>query len=258
MSCPEVLRTQAFIDGEVAEAEAAAAERHIEGCAECQAFCVDAANLSDAIREHASRHAAPAHLRSRVAAALQAEEVVSLDDARARRSSAGPRRSGFWRGAFSGAGVTGLAAGLAVLAVQPPSPSTLVDQVTAAHTSALMSGRAISVVSSDHHTVKPWFAGKIDLSPPVRDFADQGFKLTGGRLDKVGRAPAAVVVYQHGRHQVELFVWSDRGASLPAHAVRHGYHAMFWKSGDLDFAAVSDTSTSELANFVDLVRSEPE
>lgn len=255
MSCPERLRTQAFIDGEVVEAEATAAERHIEGCAECQAFCADAANLSDAIREHATRHAAPAHLRRRVEAALRADGVPNLDAARARRRGG---RSGFWRGAFSGAGITGLAAGLAILAVQPPSPSDLVEQVTTAHTQALMSGRTISVVSSDHHTVKPWFAGKIDLSPPVRDFADQGFKLTGGRLDKVGRTPAAVVVYQHGRHQVEIFVWSDRGSSLPAHGVRHGYHAMFWKAGDLDFAAVSDTATPELAKFVDLVRSEPE
>lgn len=253
MSCPELLRTQAFIDGEVAGAEAAAAERHIEGCAECQAFVVDAATLSDAIRTHATRHTAPADLRRRVEAALQAEGVVSLDEARARRP-----RSGFWRGALSGAGITGLAAGLAVLALQPPSPTTLVDQVTTAHTRALMSDQTIEVVSSDHHTVKPWFAGKIDLSPPVHDFADEGFKLTGGRLDKVGRQPAAVVVYQHGLHEVELFVWKDQGASPPPHALRHGYHVMSWKQGDLAFAAVSDAATPELAKFVDLVRSEQE
>jgi anti-sigma factor RsiW len=121
-----------------------------------------------------------------------------------------------------------------------------------------MSGRVIAVASSDHHTVKPWFAGRIDISPPVRDFASEGFKLTGGRLDKAGGAPAAVVVYQHGRHEVDLFVWADRGSSLPAHIVRHGYHAMFWKSGDLNFAAVSDTAAPELARFVQLVRAAPE
>jgi anti-sigma factor RsiW len=261
MSCPERLRTQAFIDGEVADAEAVSAERHIEGCEDCQAFCTDAAAVSDAIRSSATRHAAPADLRRRIAAALDAErlpdtgtyrgEVRQIGEVRARRSS-------FWRGAFGGAGVTGLAAGLAILAVQPPSPATLVDQVTVAHTRALMDGREIAVVSSDHHTVKPWFAGKIDLSPPVHDFTAQGFKLTGGRLDKVGGAPAAVLVYRHGRHEVALFVWSDRGASLPAQGVRRGYHTMFWKSGDLDFAAVSDTAPAELANFVQLVRSEAE
>jgi anti-sigma factor RsiW len=258
MSCPERLRTQAFIDGEVADAEAAAAERHIEGCVDCQAFCADAAGVSDAIRASASRHSAPAHLWRRVRASLETEGADDgselLRSAREKRAS---RRS-FWRGAFGGAGLTGLAAGLAVLAVQPPSAATLVDQVTQAHTKALMSGRTIAVASSDHHTVKPWFAGRIDLSPPVGDFPAQGFKLTGGRLDKVAGAPAAVLVYQHGRHQVELFVWSDRGASLPAQGVRRGYHTVFWKKGDLDFAAVSDTAAPELANFVELVRSEPE
>lgn len=256
MSCPERLRTQAFIDGEVADAEATAAERHIEGCADCQAFCADAASISDAIRTSATRHAAPADLRRRVLAMLD-DEAVDTPAAR-KVVDLRTRRRSFWRGAFGGAGITGLAAGLAVLAVQPPSPASLVDQVTLAHTRALMDGREIAVVSTDHHTVKPWFAGRIDLSPPVRDFAAQGFKLTGGRLDKVGRAPAAVVVYQHGRHQVALFVWNDRGATLPAQGVRHGYHAIFWKSGDLDFAAVSDTATSELAEFVQLVRSQPE
>lgn len=257
MSCPERLRTQAFIDGEVADAEAASAERHIEGCADCQAFCVDAASVSDAIRTSAPRYTAPDHLRRRVTMLLDAEPAPDAGARRRTSSDAGARRS-FWRGAFGGAGITGLAAGLAILAVQPPSPATLVDQVTVAHTRALMDGREIAVVSSDHHTVKPWFAGKIDLSPPVRDFAAQGFKLTGGRLDKVGRAPAAVLIYQHGRHEVALFVWSDRGGALPTQGVRRGYHAMFWKSGDLDFAAVSDTAPSELANFVQLVRSEPE
>ena len=256
MSCAELLHTQAFIDGEVVGSEAAAAERHIAGCAECQAFCAEAANLSDAIRTSATRHAAPDHLRRRVQARLAAEALPGED--RRGRPDVGLSRRSFWRGALGGAGVTALAAGLGVLAILPPSADTLADQVADAHTRALMSGRQIAVASSDHHTVKPWFAGRIALSPPVRDFAAEGFRLTGGRLDKVAGAPAAVVVYQHGRHQVALFVWADRGSPLPADGVRHGYHLMFWKARDLDFAAVSDTATPELANFVQLVRSQPE
>jgi len=252
MSCPETLRTQAFLDGEVLGDEAAAAERHIADCAECQAFCADVANLSDAIRSAAPRYAAPAGLRRRV------RNVLDAEDASRRAAARRPSRRTFWRGAFSGAGVTGLAAGLAVLAVQPPSAASLVDQVTAAHTRALMNDRAIAVASSDHHTVKPWFAGRIAISPPVKDFPAEGFKLAGGRLDKVAGSPAAVLVYQHGRHKVDLFVWADRGSSLPAAGVRHGYRSMFWKAGDLDYAAVSDTAAPELANFVRLVRSEPE
>jgi anti-sigma factor RsiW len=253
MPCPETLRTQAYIDGEVAGADAEAIERHIEGCADCQAFCADAATLSDTILRRLPRHAAPPTLRRRVKAMLDEEEQ--------RRAPARPRTpagASFWRGAFSGAGVTALAAGLAALTFLPPSAGTLADQVAVAHTAAMMRGRQIQVASTDHHTVKPWFAGRIAFSPPVADFTAQGFRLTGGRLDKVSGAPAAVVVYQHGKHEIDLFVWEDRGGALPATGLSHGYHSVFWKAGDLDFAAVSDTAASELASFANMVRAEPE
>ncbi|HUO11453.1 MAG TPA: zf-HC2 domain-containing protein [Caulobacteraceae bacterium] len=255
MSCAETLNTQAFIDGEVTGPDAEAIERHIEGCADCQAFCDDAAALNDAIRKRAPRYAAPAALRRRVEAMLDRESARRAP--RLFRSVSRPS-PGFWRGAFSGAGVTALAAGLAVFAFLPPSPSTLADQVTLAHTNAMMQGREIQVVSTDHHTVKPWFAGRLPLSPPVADFTAEGYKLVGGRLDKVGGAPAAVVVYRHGKHEIDLFVWADRGSPLPSAGLSHGYHSIFWKRQDLDFAAVSDTSTSELATFANLVRAEPE
>ncbi|MEW6596458.1 MAG: zf-HC2 domain-containing protein [Pseudomonadota bacterium] len=254
MSCAESLRTQAFIDGEIDGAEAESIERHIESCPECQAVCADAALVSDAMRAEASRYAAPESLRRRVQAALALDK--GYDPARAIRL---PRvERGFWSGLFSGAGVTALAAGVAGLMLLPPSAATLADAVVQAHTDALMRGREITVVSTDHHTVKPWFAGRIALSPPVVDFAAEGFKLVGGRLDKAAGAPAAVVVYRHGGHAIDLFVWADRGAALPAAAVSHGYRSIFWKRRDLDFAAVSDTSEPELAKFVQLVQAEPE
>ncbi len=121
-----------------------------------------------------------------------------------------------------------------------------------------MQGRTIEVVSSDHHTVKPWFAGRAPLSPPVADFAAEGFPLAGGRLDRIGAARAAVVVYRHGRHEIDLYAWPDRGQELPDEAIRRGYRLIFWKRGDLDFAAVSDAAEPELRQFVALVRSEPE
>jgi len=254
MPCPENLRTQAFIDGEVGGAEADEIERHIEACPDCQAFCADAATLSDGIRAQAPRFTAPDDLQARIKASLGAHSRPQS----ARDEPVRTVPPGFWRGVFSGAGVTALAAGLASVAVLPPSAATLADQVTEAHTTALAHQREIAVVSTDHHTVKPWFAGRVALSPPVADFATQGYKLVGGRVDRVGRSEAAVVVYQHGRHAIDLFVWADRGASLPDRALSHGYHAFFWKKHDLDFAAVSDTSAAELAIFADLVRAEPE
>jgi anti-sigma factor RsiW len=255
MTCAETLRTQAFIDGEALGAEADAAERHIATCAECQAVVADAAALSDRMRSVAVRHRAPAALRERILLALD-KEAARADETHA----APPRlhRPSFWFGLFGGAGVSGLIAATALLLILPPAASSLLDQITDAHTNALMAGRQIAVVSTDHHTVKPWFAGRIAVSPPVSDFAAQGYKLTGGRLDHVAGAPAAVVVYEHGKHEIDLFVWADRGAALPASGLRHGYHTIFWKRGDLDFAAVSDTAAPELEAFAQLVRAEPE
>jgi len=265
VACAELLHTQAFIDGELTGAEAEAAERHIAGCTRCQAFCEDAATLSDGIRAAAQRFTAPDRLQLRVRQAI-ADEAAAV---RAPRRASGWRgrlgqvgravRSGPFLGGFAGGvGASGLAAALLALAVLAPAPDTLADLIVRAHTNALMSGTTIQVVSSDHHTVKPWFAGRIDLSPPVHDFAAEGFKLTGGRLDKVDGAPAAVVVYQHGRHEIDLFVWADRRQVLPGGATRRGYNALCWKRQDLDFAAVSDMQPSELATFANLIRSAQE
>jgi len=249
MSCAETLRTQAYLDGALDGTAAAEAERHIEGCAECQTLSGEVAQLSDALRSDATRHRAPDALRGRIGASLDAED--------SRRVVPFVRR-GFWLGAASGAGVSAIAASVAVMLLLPPSAATLAQAITDDHTSALASGHLIQIASSNHHVVKPWFAGKVDVSPPAADFAAQGFPLTGGRVDEVAGTRAAVVVYRHGRHLIDLFVWPDRGSVLPGNATRHGYHVLFWKSGDLNFAAVSDTERHELEKFVGLVRSQPE
>ena len=252
MSCTELLRTQAFLDGELDEKASAEAEAHIRECPECQRFSATAAELSDALQRAPLRYHAPDDLRSRISAALDAEERAKIVPLSRRGWS------GFWLGATSGIGASALAAGFALVAMLPPSASSIADSVAEAHTRALMNGRTIQVVSSNHHTVKPWFAGRVPLSPPVADFATQGFLLAGGRVDQVANAQTAVVVYRHGKHEIDLFVWADRGSSLPYDTTVHGYHTMFWKKGDLDFAAVSDTDSGELHKFASLVRSEPE
>lgn len=246
MTCLELLRTQAFLDGELDSAAAAQAERHIESCAECQAFCADAATLSDAIRDQATRYVTPDLVRARIMKELKAESAKPT-----------PRR-GFWSGVAGGVGISALAAAIAFFAVLPPSAEMLAQSVTDAHTRAMMNGETIQVASSSHHTVKPWFAGRIALSPPVADFQNEGFTLTGGRIDKIAGHRAAVVVYSHGKHQIDLFVWADRGSNLPNESTSRGYHVVFWKKADLDFAAVSDTDKTELKKFVALVQAEPE
>jgi anti-sigma factor RsiW len=251
MTCQGLLRSQAYLDGELDGTAAAEAERHIEICPDCRAFSSDTALLSDAVKRKLVRHRASTHLRKRVLTGLDAErppaKVLSLRPGQ-----------GFWVGAAAGVGLSALAAGFAVLAILPPSAQTLAQSVADAHTEALMSGRTVEVASSSHHTVKPWFAGRVPLSPPVAEFSQKGFTLAGGRMAKVAGNSAAVVVYRHGRHEVDLFVWADAGSPLPKESVRHGYRLVFWKRGDLDFAAVSDIDDREMHKFAQLVQSEPE
>ncbi|MBS0365349.1 MAG: anti-sigma factor [Proteobacteria bacterium] len=249
MSCAEILRTQAWLDGELEGPPAQAAARHTESCAECQAFISSVADLSDALRKRVDPPRAPAGLRERVVRQIDVSGAVT---------PLVPRRR-FWQGAAAGSAITALAAGVFALFVALPQPAgRLAQAVTDAHTQAMMSDRNIEVVSSSHHTVKPWFAGRVAVSPPVTDFAQQGFTLLGGRVDEIDGVRAAVVVYRHGAHQVDLYVWEATGRRPGGEAVRHGYVSVFWRRGDLDFAAVSDVNEDELRRFVALVRSAPE
>lgn len=245
--CPEILRTQAWLDGELDETAAAEARRHADSCTACRAFVADTAAVSDAMRRGARRWTAPPHLRTRVSAAIAGES---------RRSRVNLKDANFWFGAAGGVGLSALAAAAVFLLLLPVSSATLVEAITDAHVSALMSHRAIAVVSSNHHTVKPWFAGRVEVSPPVADFGSQGFALAGGRIDHIAGVQTAVVVYRHGAHEIDLFAWGDKGTVLPREAVRHGYRTIFWKEGDLDLAAISDMDRGELTKFVQLVRTE--
>jgi len=244
MNCQESLRTQSYLDGELHGAEAEAAERHLESCIDCQALAVQAADLSDALRKSA-RYRAPESLRLRLAAGLDRETARK------------PAR-GFWYGAASGSGLTALAAGFALFILLPPSTATLAQSVADAHVRALTSGKMIMVASSNHHTVKPWLAEHAGISPPVSDFADAGFVLTGGRVDQVAGSRAAVSVYRHGNHQLDLFAWTDRGTPLPAPGINRGFRTRFWKSGDMDYAAVSDVDAAAFEKFSELAQQQRE
>jgi anti-sigma factor RsiW len=244
MNCTETLKTQSYLDGELDGGDAAAAERHLETCAECQALAAATADLSDALRK-AAHYRAPDMLRHRLMKQLDRET---------RRS---PARN-FWVGAASGGGLSALAAGFALFLLLPPTAATLSQSVVDAHTAALTGEKTIMVASSSHHTVKPWLAEHAGISPLVTDFAGQGFVLTGGRTDKVAGNRAAVAVYRHGNHEVDLFAWPDRGAKLPEPGMARGFRMTFWKSGDLNYAAVSDVDAAAFQKFVGLAQAQKE
>jgi anti-sigma factor RsiW len=157
-------------------------------------------------------------------------------------------------GALGGAGGTAIAATLAFLLLVPRFANPLLDELVSAHVRSLMPAHLIDVVSTDKHTVKPWFAGHTDVSPVVADFEAQGYRLIGGRADYLDHQRSAVVIYQHGAHVINVFSWAGNERALPVDTTRSGYHLAFWRDGDLNYCAVSDTGWDELWGLVRLLR----
>lgn len=236
--CGELrLLVQADHDGELDAAQAATLARHLDGCADCGWLRDDLAALSADIRAAGLREAAPPGLVRRFAPGVP------------------PARRG-WRVSRQ---LPGFAAGLALAAsvallllpragIEDPGAA-----VVAAHIRALQPGHLLDVPSGSQHTVRPWFAGKLDFAPPVPDFAAQGFPLAGGRLDYLEGRPVAALVYRRGLHVIDVFVWPQAGApEAPGFSASSGYNLAAWRQGGMAFRAASDMNREELADFVAL------
>ena len=261
MQCAESLRVQAYFDGEVDAVSAAEIERHADHCNECRTLLEDLQKVRTTLRRDVSYAAAPPKLRAQILQALDQEVaaspgVVEAPPAKSRTSRLPPvfRGRSFWTGAFSGIGGAAIAAAIAFFLVLPSVVSPLTDDLVSAHVRSLMPAHLIDVVSTDRHTVKPWFAGHADVSPVVADFESQGYRLVGGRADYIDHQRSAVVVYQHGPHVINVFTWAADTRRNPSNATRSGYHLAFWQQGDIQYCAVSDTGWDELLGLVRLLR----
>ena len=173
-----------------------------------------------------------------------------------------PKRIG-WRSSWAVAGIAAAAmVALAVLRLGPvvsrPSPDNLLAQeVLASHVRSLMANHLTDVPSSDQHTVKPWFNGKLDFSPPVKDLSGDGFPLVGGRLDYLEDRPVAALVYQRRKHFINLFIRPSDSGSGQKTVMRQGYNLFHWTQSGMTYWAVSDLNSSELQEFVHLVQNHP-
>jgi anti-sigma factor RsiW len=240
----------AAIDGELDPPRRQALDRHLQDCAACRAAHEAQRELSATVRASADRFTASEALRSRIRTTLA--EAAAPGPAISRL----PRRFWVWLGAGSAAaGAAMLAASIALFLALPSAQDRLGEEIVAAHIRSLMADHLADVPSSDRHTVKPWFNGRLDLSPPVADLAADGFPLIGGRLDYLDRRPVAALVYKHRQHVINLFVWPEpgAGASSPRLTEHQGYNLLHWTQPGLSLWAVSDLNPSELEDFQRLV-----
>jgi anti-sigma factor RsiW len=251
-NCKMVLLTQADFDGELDAAHAAELTEHRATCAECQAAHAALSSVRVAMRDAALYQAAPESLRRRVsrqavAPATKPATIVTLK----------PRPRWFTMPALNFGMGAAMAAAIALL-VSWTSEPVLLDMVVDDHVRALQPGHLMDVVSTDRHTVKPWFEGRIDFAPPVKDLVAQKFPLTGGRLDVLNGRPVAALIYQHGTHPIDLLVWPGvNDTPNPSGAVHNGFNAIHWTQDGMTLWAVSDLERAQLDEFVRLWRSAP-
>jgi anti-sigma factor RsiW len=248
MTCTETqVFIDAFIDGELDLARSLELERHLEICAACSALSESHKAVHNALGHPELRHAAPAGLQKRIHGAL-----ASAAGEEARRSQ--PAKPGWFRAPWFPAAV-GALAGLAVLVLVlrlAPAADPVERELVDSHIRSLMPNHLIDVVSTDQHTVKPWFAGRLDFSPPVKDLAPDGFPLIGGRLDYVDRHSAAVIVYKRNQHVINVFVWPvTSGDSAARVRADQGYNLIEMIHAGMEYWIVSDLNATELRQFAD-------
>jgi anti-sigma factor RsiW len=253
MNCEEILTLlDAYFDNELDLAKTVVIEEHRRTCASCRSQYELRVALRSQLDDPDLRYAAPNdfadQIRKKLALSSRPTRKILLFPAAAWIPTAVAAAAVF--GAFVYANIGRLI---------PTEPASLVAEVASDHIRSLIGTHLIDVESSDQHTVKPWFAGKIDFSPPVRDFADQGFKLIGGRLDYVRGNNVAVLVYRFKNHYVSLFLCRERApeaASKQTSFDYQGYNLLYWNANGLDCWAVSDAAPGALLEFAKIQQEE--
>jgi anti-sigma factor RsiW len=249
MNCAESeILLHALIDGELDAGHARDVEAHIAACPACAKKLTAFRAMREAMAAASLKEAAPAHLRSRIEAALPAPPVRFMAPSRFSRPS---RRTFFGGFAVGTALSAAMAASLVLTITRNDQERTVASEVVSAHIRSLQAGHLMDVETSDQHTVKPWFNGKLDVAPPVIDLTAQGFTLLGGRLDYIDGEPVGSIVYQRRKHLLNLFVAHRLGAKHVGARTEtiQGYNVRHWSEEGLDFWAVSDIAADELEEF---------
>jgi anti-sigma factor RsiW len=235
VTCETVERdVDAYIDRELDAAADRELRDHLTGCALCRSRVAERQALSRLVRA-LPYHPAPDHVRARVS--RPATRTVTT------------QRVIAW--AAAAAVIIAIGSGVTLVRLATARADSTVEQVVDGHVRSLMGDHLFDVRSTDQHTVKPWFLGKLDFSPPVVDLAATGFPLAGGRLDYLDGRPAAALVYQRRQHTINLFIApaSDRTSSSMTTQTVRGFHIHHWTRAGMSFWVVSDLNDGELSEF---------
>ncbi|HEV2171863.1 MAG TPA: anti-sigma factor [Candidatus Binatus sp.] len=254
MTCDDArVLMHALLDDELELATALEVQRHIEGCPDCTRKFDSLTAMRSRLKDEAFRSEAPPALKEKIRRAVASspasrrESYPSLRGAWARRTL---------RIAVPMAVGAMLAVAIAPRVIRLGPNQDLANEVVSSHVRSLMGSHLMDVASTDQHTVKPWFNGKLDFSPPVNDFAKDGFPLVGGRLDYIGSRPVAALVYQHAKHVINVFMWPSAGDTTTAERIEteHGYNVEQLIVGGMNCWVVSDLNPQELDKFAELIR----
>jgi anti-sigma factor RsiW len=239
-----------YLDRELTAPERRGVEEHLHTCVACAAESARLEEVINAVKA-GGRHPLPPRLPSRVRGALAADALT--------RATRPPWRWLWQLASPLAAAAFGFWIALTFFTGWSEREVAL-REVVAAHVRSLMESNLLHVASADPHTVKPWFAGRIDFAADVQDLTSEGFDLIGARLDYLQQRPAAALVYRRREHVINLFVVpaGPEAAKLPTEHAHHGYHIVQWRKGDLAYWAISDLNMSELEAFARLAGAAPE
>jgi anti-sigma factor RsiW len=246
MNCQQIQKLiHAYHDGELDAANTMQVDEHLADCPACFAATRQLSVLRTALQAPELRFHAPAGLRASISTAV-------------RQAAQTEREAPVSRPWYRSAGWAAAAVLLATLLSSYPYFSAqrenqMLAELTASHVRSLMASHLTDVASTDRHTVKPWFDGKIDFAPPVKDLQEIGFPLLGGRLDFIEGHAAAALVYGRHKHILNLFVWpaTSTSAASVRSAQRNGYNILRWSDGRMSYSVVSDLNETELRQFAD-------
>jgi mycothiol system anti-sigma-R factor len=247
MDCNEIRQLlDAYLDGELEEALQPEVKKHLNSCPDCRKEVEATSGFNSLVRANMPMYRAPAQLKARIRALLR-EESAPKSDWLFRF-----RRPLIYAAAML---VLGFILVSALRTFSPNKDQELIGQAITNHARSLMVDHLVDVPSSDQHTVKPWFTGKLDYSPPVVDLAQAGYALVGGRIDMLDKRPVAAIVYQHGNHFINVFVWPDAGRKIDFEVQSdRGYHFCAWNQAGLNYFCISAGTANDIEKFEDEFR----